>query len=137
MALWSHQREGLVIGVEHQHSRGELHTSRHRQVEQRDLAGGNAGQRPIEAATRWPELREVFLPRFDDFCRLDSSTAEANAVRFLPHGTKTLQRSYGTPSLHIQIERSSWHARNLQRSNLLRPVGGISCFLTVAELVPV
>ena len=60
--LRCHQRERLVVGVEHQHAGRELEAAGHRQVERGHLARGDPGQRREEPVALRPELGEVRLP---------------------------------------------------------------------------
>jgi hypothetical protein len=70
--LRGHQRERLLVGVEHHHAGRELHLARQRHVQQRDLAGRDPGQRPVEAVALGPELGEALLPGRDQLGRGDA-----------------------------------------------------------------
>ncbi len=90
--LRRHQREALVVGVEHEHPGRELEPARHRQVQQRDLARLETGDRAVEATALGPERAEVPSPGRDDLGGL-GRVADRHAVGLLPELPEALDRA--------------------------------------------
>jgi hypothetical protein len=127
---WIHERERLLVGIEHQHAGGERQAvgdiSRDHHVDESYLPRGKAGQRLVEMVPLRPERPEALLPDGDDLGWLDLGTIQTYPKGFLPHLAEALQGTRCAASFYIQIERARRSSRHLQRRRVLRPGGRIA-----------
>jgi len=102
VALWGHQREAHVVGVEHEHA-GLHGYALERGVDQHHLAGGNAGHREEEAVLRRLEGGEVGLPHGDRLLGRGGAALQTYAVGLLPELAEALERADHLAAVDVEV----------------------------------
>src|SRR5215211_2776563 len=125
MTFGRHNREGLVVGVDHADTRVHWHAP-HGGADEQHLPGRDTRHRRVEPAVRRLELGEVLLPDPYGFLRCHIHSGQAHPVSLLPELAKTLQRADLAPSLHVHVGGPLRYVGDLQLLDPLRPVGGVA-----------
>src|SRR5215216_7788926 len=125
MTFGRHNREGLVVGVDHADTRVHRHAT-NRRADEQHLPGRDTRHRRVEPAVRRLELGEVLLPDPYSFLRCHIHSGQAHPVSLLPELAKALQRTDLAPSLHVHVGGPLRYVGDLQLLDPLRPVSGVA-----------
>ena len=121
VALRGHQRERALVGVEDHDAGRELHPAGQRHAQQRDVAGRDSRQRPVEAVARRPELGKARLPRRDQLFRRDARRWQPHRVGLLPHLAEALDRRCQPAAVDVDVRGAVGDVADPQRGDRLRP----------------
>src|SRR5215213_461544 len=125
MALGGHDREGLVVGVDHARSRVYGHAADGGAYEE-NLPWRNAGHRRVEPAVRRLELGKPLLPDPHRLLRRHLHAGQAHPVGLLPELPEALQRTDFAPALHVHVGGPLRYGGDLEPLYPLRPEGGVA-----------
>src|ERR671916_934442 len=128
VAFRGHDREGLVVGVDHAHPRVDGHAADGRAYEQH-LARCYARHRGVEPAVRRLELGETLLPDAHGLLWRRLRAGQAYPVGLLPELAEALQGADLPPPVHVHVGGPVRHVRDFEPLYPLRPEGGVARLL--------